>query len=961
MGKIYPVKFFILLLQLFLVSIFSNGQNKNFGIGTLTPDSSAILELKSTNKGLLIPRTDTLLVNALGTPATGLLIYQTSSNTFYYFDGIFWRELAAGTGVTGPTGPQGAQGLQGTTGPLGPQGLQGLTGADGIVGPTGIQGPQGPQGLQGITGGTGISGADGATGIQGPQGIQGITGPSGNDGLPGAQGLQGNTGNTGADGSTGAQGPQGLQGITGPSGVSGTTGADGNTGATGPTGLTGSTGADGITGATGPSGIDGSAGPTGNTGPSGAAGPQGIQGITGVTGPDGITGAQGNTGLTGATGSDGATGLQGIQGSTGATGTAGSTGVQGTTGPTGGIGATGATGADGALNAWSLTGNAGTTVGTNFIGTTDPVDWQIKTNALNRVYFTSGSPARIGINTTTPTPAYLQINATSSSNDGLRSNHSSSSTVSAYYAIGGDVSNAAYTNAFGYLGYHTSGNRTMGVYGTGGNWSGVFAGKVGINSDIGNNPVSYDLEVRNESSGSPVSVIYRQTASQSTSGSILSNFDFGDNSITSAQARIQTIREAASSGTTDLPTAMAFSTITDGSSTLNERMRITNSGTVGINISNPGNNYLNVTSSTSTIASIGAYHLSVSGSPNTIYAENASPSGNIIRALSTSASGGAVYGVWSTVASTNTGVKGVYGQATGTSGITFAIDAQNSSNDGFALRALNKSTSLPSSSKVSAVFGQTEGANTIALWGVSNDNSATQSYSVWGETKGSNSIGVVGVGNGTVSGTIPAGGAGGFFAGTMNGIYATSNNTSGDRYGGYFGWRDGAGTARNVQVGGFVGGTEYKIVGNGAVSTLVKDINNKNRIMYCPEAPEVFFQDFGRGKLENGKAHVNLDKVFSGNILVDEKHPLHVFIQLYGDCKGVYVSNSNQTGFDVSELQNGLSNVEFGWFVTGTREDEKDEKGNIISNYSNVRFPFMPDPPAEKKLNHRLPDFGREK
>jgi hypothetical protein len=75
--------------------------------------------------------------------------------------------------------------------------------------------------------------------------------------------------------------------------------------------------------------------------------------------------AQAQTGATGSTGADGPTGP------TGATGAAGSTGV------------TGATGANGASNAWGLTGNAGTTPGTNFIGTTDLKDVVFKLNNVS--------------------------------------------------------------------------------------------------------------------------------------------------------------------------------------------------------------------------------------------------------------------------------------------------------------------------------------------------------------------------------------------------------------------------------------------------------------------------------------------------------------------------------------------------------------------------------------------------
>ena len=64
------------------------------GIGTTTPDASALLEIKSTVKGLLIPRMPIVKRNAIVSPATGLLIYQTNSTPgFYYFDST-WKAIA---------------------------------------------------------------------------------------------------------------------------------------------------------------------------------------------------------------------------------------------------------------------------------------------------------------------------------------------------------------------------------------------------------------------------------------------------------------------------------------------------------------------------------------------------------------------------------------------------------------------------------------------------------------------------------------------------------------------------------------------------------------------------------------------------------------------------------------------------------------------------------------------------
>lgn len=246
---------------LFLASSSTLAQN-NVGIGTTTPDQSAILDVESTSKGMLIPRLNTLQRLGIASPAQGLLVYDTDIDCFFYFSGTSnaWQNLCSGTGgATGPTGPQGLQGVpgppgqNGAQGPPGPAGPQGVTGA---AGPTGPAGATGPQGLIGPTGATGPAGANGATGPTGPQGP---TGPGG-------------VGSVGPTGATGPTGAQGLPGSTGPQG---------------PTGLQGPTGAQGLAGPTGPQGPQGVAGPVGPTGAPGQAGPQGPQGPTGAQGPTG--------------------------------------------------------------------------------------------------------------------------------------------------------------------------------------------------------------------------------------------------------------------------------------------------------------------------------------------------------------------------------------------------------------------------------------------------------------------------------------------------------------------------------------------------------------------------------------------------------------------------------------------------------------------------------------------------
>ncbi|MFC2175484.1 hypothetical protein ACFLR1_00765 [Bacteroidota bacterium] len=135
---------FLLLVTIFFsVTVSVSWAQGNMGIGTLTPDPSAQLDMYSFDKGLLVPRTDTLnIIN----PATGLLIYTPADSAFWYFDGKFWKK------GLGPKGDKGEQGLQGEVGPPGEQGLQGDPGPKGDQGIQGEIGPKGDQGIQGEQG-----------------------------------------------------------------------------------------------------------------------------------------------------------------------------------------------------------------------------------------------------------------------------------------------------------------------------------------------------------------------------------------------------------------------------------------------------------------------------------------------------------------------------------------------------------------------------------------------------------------------------------------------------------------------------------------------------------------------------------------------------------------------------------------------------------------------------------------
>src|SRR5690348_11733509 len=90
------------------------------GIGTTTPAASALLDLTSTSKGVLLPRMTAAQRTAIIAPATGLQVYQTDGTKgFYYFDGATWTLMngggTSGWSMTGNAGTNPVTNFIGTT------------------------------------------------------------------------------------------------------------------------------------------------------------------------------------------------------------------------------------------------------------------------------------------------------------------------------------------------------------------------------------------------------------------------------------------------------------------------------------------------------------------------------------------------------------------------------------------------------------------------------------------------------------------------------------------------------------------------------------------------------------------------------------------------------------------------------------------------------------------------------
>ena len=83
-------KYFWTILVIF---IFVNMKiEAQVGIGTTSPDASSMLEITSTSKGVLIPRMTSVQRTAISSPATGLLVFDTTTQSFWFYTSS-WEEL----------------------------------------------------------------------------------------------------------------------------------------------------------------------------------------------------------------------------------------------------------------------------------------------------------------------------------------------------------------------------------------------------------------------------------------------------------------------------------------------------------------------------------------------------------------------------------------------------------------------------------------------------------------------------------------------------------------------------------------------------------------------------------------------------------------------------------------------------------------------------------------------------
>ena len=88
------------LVKLFFFSLFvffsttSIAQSLAINTSGAAADASAMLDISSTTKGLLVPRMTTTERNTIGSPADGLIIYNTTTSSLEHYNGSSWVSLS---------------------------------------------------------------------------------------------------------------------------------------------------------------------------------------------------------------------------------------------------------------------------------------------------------------------------------------------------------------------------------------------------------------------------------------------------------------------------------------------------------------------------------------------------------------------------------------------------------------------------------------------------------------------------------------------------------------------------------------------------------------------------------------------------------------------------------------------------------------------------------------------------
>jgi hypothetical protein len=292
-----------------------------------------------------------------------------------------------------------------------------------------------------------------------------------------------------------------------------------------------------------------------------------------------------------------------------------------------------------------------------------------------------------------------------------------------------------------------------------------------------------------------------------------------------------------------------------------------------------------------------------------LYGESACPGGGGIFGYGT-ATTSENYGVFGMSLSTEgigvygvAAATGVYGHASADTGYTFGVYGESASTSGFGVYASATATT-GSTEGVSALSNSTSGR------GVCGYAMATTGITYGGLFQSRSTSGRGVFGNASADSGTTYGGSFQSNSTSGMGVKGTASATTGTNYGVY-GWSSSPSGYGVYYSGG--------ITGTGAKNCVVRTSNGPT-LMYCQESPEAWFEDFGEGQLVDGECHIELEPLFLETVIIDEANPMKVFVQLHDEASHGVAVKKGFSGFDVLELENGVSTGTFDYRVVAKRK-----------------------------------------
>jgi len=138
----------------------------------------------------------------------------------------------------------------------------------------------------------------------------------------------------------------------------------------------------------------------------------------------------------------------------------------------------------------------------------------------------------------------------------------------------------------------------------------------------------------------------------------------------------------------------------------------------------------------------------------------------------------------------------------------------------------------------------------------------------------------------------------------------------------------------NVGIGTSNPTAKLHVVGDlcvtGQKNAIVETSQGTTKV-YSEESTELWFTDYGRERLADGRCYVELDPLFLETVTITDEHPMMVFLQEEDESKGLIVK-TGLTGFDVIEKSGGTSNASFSYRIVAKRKGYDSARLESVQN-----------------------------